>query len=160
MSLLYKRYIDDIVGAASFPEKRELQCFIDHVTNFNSSIKYTYTISNNKVTFIDIQLAIGNNHIKSCVHFRPTDSNNYLFSHPFIHLHAGIPFHFRKCCESNVVARTLKMSLQSQIKSRITFLLANAPSISFSQPTKMFTQFTERIFLSHLLRRIPRIAYL
>ena len=44
--MLYKRYIDDIVGAASCPEAK-LQCFIDHVTNFNSSIKYTYTISSN-----------------------------------------------------------------------------------------------------------------
>ena len=38
-----KRYIDNIVGAASYPEK-ELQCLIDHLTSFNSSIKYTYTI--------------------------------------------------------------------------------------------------------------------
>ena len=44
--MLYKLYIDNIVGAASCPEE-ELQCFIDHVTNFNLSVKYTYTISNN-----------------------------------------------------------------------------------------------------------------
>ena len=66
--MLYKRYIDDIVGAASCHEK-ELQCFIDHVTNFNSSIKYTYTISNNTVSFHDFQLTMDSNHIKSCVHF-------------------------------------------------------------------------------------------
>ena len=75
--MLCKRYIDGIVGAASCPEK-ELQCFVDHVTNFNSSIKYTYTISNNTVTFLDLQLTIDNNHIKSCAHFKPTDSHNYL----------------------------------------------------------------------------------
>ena len=77
-------YIDDIVGAASCPEEK-LQCFIDHLTNFNSSIKYTYAISNNTVTFLDLQLTIDNNHIKSCVHFKPTDSHNYLLyssSHP------------------------------------------------------------------------------
>ena len=62
-------YIYDIVGAASCPEK-ELQCFIDHVTNFNLSIKYTYTTSKNTVTFLDLQLTIDNNHIKSCVHFK------------------------------------------------------------------------------------------
>ena len=66
-----KPYIDDIVGAAVCPEE-ELQCFIDHLTNFNSLVKYTYTISNNAVTFLDIQLTIDNNHIKSCAHFKPT----------------------------------------------------------------------------------------
>ena len=75
--MLYKRYIDDIVGAGSCPEE-ELQCFIDHVTNFNSSMKYTYTNSNNTVTFLDPQLTIDNNHIKSCAHFKPTYSHNDL----------------------------------------------------------------------------------
>ena len=82
--MLCKRYIDDIVGAASCHEK-VLQCFIDHLTNCNSSIKYTHTISNNTVTFLDLQLTIDNNHIKSFAHFKPTDSHNYLLfssSHP------------------------------------------------------------------------------
>ena len=82
--LPYRRYLDDIVGATSCPEK-ELQCFIDHLNNFNSSIKYSCTISNNTVTFVDLQLTIDNNHIKSCAHFMPTDSHNYLLyssSHP------------------------------------------------------------------------------
>ena len=70
--MLYKRYIDDIVGAASCPEK-ELQCFVGHVTNFNSSIRYTYAISNNTVTFLDLQLTIDNDHIKSCANSKPTD---------------------------------------------------------------------------------------
>ena len=82
--MLYKRYIDDIVGTASYPEKG-LQCFIDHVTIFNSSIKYTYTISNKTVTFLDLQLTIDNNHFKSCVQFKSTDSHIYILfssSHP------------------------------------------------------------------------------
>ena len=76
-----QRYIDDMDGAASCPEE-ELQCFIDRLTNINSSIKYTYifqtisiqiqTISNNTVTFLDLQLTIYSNHIKSCAHFKPT----------------------------------------------------------------------------------------
>ena len=78
--ILYERYIDDIVGAALFSEK-EVQCFIDHVTNIYSSIKYTYTISSSTVTFHDLQSQIDNNHIKSFVHSKPSDSRNYhLFS--------------------------------------------------------------------------------
>ena len=104
--MLYRRYIDDIVGAASCPEK-ELQCFIDHLTNFNSSIKYTYTISNNTVTFLDIQLTIDNNHIKSSAHFKPADSHNYLLfssSHP-PSCKQSIPFsqllRIKRCCSEN-----------------------------------------------------------
>ena len=119
--MLCKRYIDDIFGAASCPEK-ELQLFMNHVTNFNLSINYTYAISKNTVTFLDIQLTIDNNYIKSCVHFKPTDSHNYLLfssSHP------------PSCKQSikfsqllSVVVLTMVMSLRSQIKSLITFVLA------------------------------------
>ena len=127
--MLHSRCIDDIIGAASCPEK-ELQCFIDHATNFNPSMKCTYGISTNTVTFLDLQLTIDNNHIKSCVHFKPTDSHNYLLfssSHPPSCQHS-IPFHFHNCCKSNIVVLTMMMSLRSQIKSRITFLLANTPA--------------------------------
>ena len=130
-----KRYIDDIVGADSCPEK-ELQCFIDHLTNFNSSIKYTYTISNNTVTFLDLHLTIDNNHIKPCAHFKPTDSRDYLLvssSHP-PYCKQSIPFsqlfRIKRCC------LTMMMSLRSQIKSRITFLLDNTPSMSMNSQRK------------------------
>ena len=154
-----KRYIDNIVGDASCPEK-ELQCFIDHLTNFNTSIKYTYTISNNTVTFLDLQLTIDNNHVKPCAHFKPTDSHYYLLvssSHP-PYCKQSIPFsqllRIKRCC------LTMMMSLRSQIKSRITFLLDNAPSMSMNLPMKMFTQFIERIFLCHLVKSFLRIVFL
>ena len=104
--MLCKQYIDNIVGAASCPEK-EIQCSIDHLTNFNSSIKYTYTISNNTVIFLDLQLTIDNNHIKSCANFRPTDSHKYLLfssSHP-PSCKQSIPFsqllRIKRCCFDN-----------------------------------------------------------
>ena len=79
---------------------------------------------------------------------------------PVIHLHADNQFHFHKCCEPNVVVLTMMIAIRSQIKSPITFLFANTPSISLNQPTKMFARFSERIFLSQLLRRLLRIAFL
>ena len=138
--MLYKRYTDDNVGAASCPEE-ELQCFIDHVTNFNPSIKYTYTISNNTITFIDLQLTIDNNHIKSCAHIKPTDSHNYL-----LYSSSQPP----SCKQSIPLSQMLRIKCcysdnDDVIKSRITFLHANTPSVSLNQPKKMFTQFSERI---------------
>ena len=136
----------------SCPEK-ELQCFIDHVTNYNLSIKYTYTISNNTVTFLDLQSAIISNHVP----ILSLQIHTIIFySHPVIQLHANNPFHFHNCCESNVVL-TMMMLLRSQIKLQITLLLANAPSISLNQPTKMSLSSPR---LCHLLKRFLRISFL
>ena len=121
--MLYWRYIDDIVGAATCHEE-ELQCFIDHLTNFNSSIKYTYTISNNAVTFLDLQLTIDNNHIISCAHFRPTDSHNYLLfssSHP-PSCKQSIPFsqllRIKRCCSDNDDVITISNQVANYFSAR------------------------------------------
>ena len=45
----------------------------------------THILFQTIVTFLDLQLTIDKNHIKSCAHYKPTDSNNYLLfssSHP------------------------------------------------------------------------------
>ena len=121
--MLSKRYIDNIIGAASCPEN-ELQCFIDHLTNFNSSIKYTYAISNNTVTFLDLQLTIDNNHIKSCAHFKPTDSHNYLLfssSHP-LSCKQSIPFsqllQIKRCCSDNDDVITISNQVANYFSAR------------------------------------------
>ena len=61
--ILYKRCIDDIVGSVLCSEE-EQQCSIDHMTNFNLSIKYTCAILDNTATFLDLQLTMNSNHIK------------------------------------------------------------------------------------------------
>ena len=148
--MLCRRHIGDIVGAASCPEQ-ELQCFIDHLTNFNSSIKYTYAISNKTVTFLNIQLKIDCNHIKSCAHFMHTEKHNYLLfssrhppscmqSNQFSQL-----LRVKRCCSDNVV-----IAISNQVANY--FYARQCPSILLKQPTKIFTQFTERIFLCHLQR--------
>ena len=157
--MLHRRCIDDIIGAALCPEK-ELQCFIDHATNFNPSMKCTYGSSTNTVTFLDLQLTIDNNHIKSCVHFKPTDSHNYLLfssSNPPSCQHS-IPFsqmlQIKHCCTDDDDVITISNQVANHFSAR------QYPCISLSQPAKVLTQFTERIFLSHLLKRFLWIAFL
>ena len=94
------------------------------VTNFNSSIKYTYTISNNTVTCLDLQLTIVNNHIKSRIHFKPTDSHNCLLllsSHPPSCKHS-IPFpqllRIKHCCPDNDDFITISNQIASHISAR------------------------------------------
>ena len=82
--ICYKRYIDDIVGAAVGPTI-ELQNFIDFVSNFYPFLKFTHVISTSSVNFLDLKLSITDCKISSNIYFKPTDSHNYLLyssNHP------------------------------------------------------------------------------
>ncbi|KAJ8022712.1 hypothetical protein HOLleu_37689 [Holothuria leucospilota] len=74
---LYKRYIDDIVGVAT-GTRQDLESFIQFVGSFSPFLKFTHCISDTSVVFLDLQLSICDRKIKSNLHFKPTDSHNYL----------------------------------------------------------------------------------
>ena len=89
---LYKRYIDDCVGTTS-SSREGLNLFINSVNSFHPALKYTWEISENSLAFLDIKLSINDNGLSTGVHYKPTDSHNYLLhpsSHPQ-HVNA-IPF--------------------------------------------------------------------
>ena len=52
---LYKRYIDDIAGAASC-SRNELDNFAEIINNFHLSLKFTWAISDNQLPFLDLLL--------------------------------------------------------------------------------------------------------
>ena len=82
--VLYKRYIDDIVGVAKGP-KREVEKFVEFVGSYCPFLKFTHEISPSSVTFLDVSLSIEHHELSSDIHFKPTDSHNYLLyssSHP------------------------------------------------------------------------------
>ena len=90
---LYKRYINDCIGATS-SSKEELNLFINAVNSFHPALKYTWEISENSLVFLDIKLSINDNGLSTSVHYKPTDSHNYLLhssSHPQ-HVKNAIPF--------------------------------------------------------------------
>ena len=90
---LYKCYIDHCVGATS-SSRKELNLFINLVNYFHPALKYTWEISENSLAFFDIKLAINDNGLPTSVHYKPTDSHNYLLhssSHPQ-HVKNAIPF--------------------------------------------------------------------
>ena len=90
---LYKRYIDDCVGTTSC-SREELNQFINSVNSFHPALKYTWEISENSLAFLDIKLSINDNGLSTSVHYKPTDSHNYLLhssSHPQ-HVKNAIPF--------------------------------------------------------------------
>ncbi|KAJ8034336.1 hypothetical protein HOLleu_21123 [Holothuria leucospilota] len=65
--------------------RQDLESFIQFVGSFCPFLKFTHCISDTSVVFLDLQLSICDRKIKSNLHFKPTDSHNYLLypsNHP------------------------------------------------------------------------------
>ena len=74
---LYKRYIDDIAGAASC-SKNELGNFAEFINNFHPSLKFTWAISDNQLPFLDLLLKPTPQGLTTSIHYKETDSHSYL----------------------------------------------------------------------------------
>ena len=66
---LYRRYIDDCVGATS-STREELEQFIYSVNSFHPALKYTWQISETSIAFLDINVSIHNNGLSTSVYYR------------------------------------------------------------------------------------------
>ena len=81
---LYKRYIDDIAGAASC-SKNKLDNFAEFINNFHPSLKFTWAISDNQLPFLDLLLKPTPQGLTTSIHYKETDSHSYItytLSHP------------------------------------------------------------------------------
>ena len=90
---LYRRYIDDCIGATS-SSREDLNQFITAVNSFHPALKYTWEISDTSLAFLDIKVSIEGNGLCTSVHYKPTDSHSYLLyssSHPS-HVKNSIPY--------------------------------------------------------------------
>ena len=74
---LYRRYIDDSVGATS-STREELDQFITAVNSFHPAVKYTWEISDTSLAFVDNKVSVEGNGLCTSVHCKPTDSHSYL----------------------------------------------------------------------------------
>jgi len=90
---LYRRYIDDCIGATS-STREDLNQFITAVNSFHPALKYTLEISDTSLAFLDIKVSIEGNGLCASVHYKPTDSHSnllYSSSHPS-HVKNSIPY--------------------------------------------------------------------
>ena len=90
---IYRRYIDDCVGAVS-STREELNQFITAVNSFHPALKYTWEMSDTSLAFLDIKVSVEGNGLCTSVHYKPTDSHSYLLyssSHPS-HVKNSIPY--------------------------------------------------------------------
>ncbi|XP_072030155.1 uncharacterized protein [Amphiura filiformis] len=82
--VFYKRYIDDVLGIFSGP-RHHLDLFINHVSTYHESIKFTHEISDTSLSFLDLKLHIQGDSINTTLYYKETDSHNFLrfdSSHP------------------------------------------------------------------------------
>ena len=91
---LYRRYINNCVGATSFT-REELDQYITAVNSFHPARKYAWEISDTSLAFLDIKVSVEGNSLCTSVHYKPTDSRSYLLyssSHPLAHVKNSIPY--------------------------------------------------------------------
>ena len=92
ISQLYKRYIDDIVVAASW-RREELEDFITYVSTFDPALQFTHIISQTQPPFLDIPLGISGSTISTLLHYKDINTHSYLYytSSHLKHCKNGIP---------------------------------------------------------------------
>ena len=96
---LYKRDIDDVAGAASCSEE-DLRQFLEFASSFHPNLEYTWSVSTEKLPFLDIYIYITKTQIAT-----PTSTS----AHP-IHPVANHPYlivSFLDCVKSAVKTMTL-----------------------------------------------------
>ena len=129
--LVWKRYIDDILCIWT-GSRSELDNFLDRLNRAHHSIKFTWSISNERIQFLDLNIFKGDRftetgHLDLSTHFKSTNTFQYLHfssSHPrsvFKGLVKGEAIRF---LHSNTHAPTYHATLR---KFRQHLLLRNYP---------------------------------
>eukprot|EP00061_Rhincodon_typus_P005414 g24895.t1 len=80
---LFLHYID-CIGAASCSHE-ELEQFINFTNTFHPNLKFTWTISDTSLSFLDLSISISDDCLVTDIYFKPTNSRSYLdytTSHP------------------------------------------------------------------------------
>ena len=90
---LYRRYIDNCVGATSSTREEPNQ-FITAVSSIHLVLKYTWEICDTSLAFLDIKASVEGNGLCTSVHYKPTDSHSYLLysSSHSSHVKNSIPY--------------------------------------------------------------------
>ncbi|XP_063406271.1 uncharacterized protein LOC134690225 [Mytilus trossulus] len=75
--LSWFRFIDD-VDMKWIESQQKLDAFIRHANNAHQSIKFTYEISDSKISFLDTTTSIKDGVISTDLYCKPTDKHQYL----------------------------------------------------------------------------------
>ena len=90
---LHKRYNDNVVGIACC-SRVELEDYISFVSNFHPALQFTHASSETELPFLDINLRISGDRIRTSIHYKATDTHSHLHydsSHPR-HCKESLPY--------------------------------------------------------------------
>ncbi|KAJ8037948.1 hypothetical protein HOLleu_18899 [Holothuria leucospilota] len=121
--------------------QNDLERFINIAEMFCPFLKFTHNISNSSVVFLDTELSISDRKIKSNLHFKPTDSHNYLM----------YPFNHPRSC-TNLIPYSQLLRARRICSDDQCFVKVSKQIISFCEQR----QYPQRV-LSNALKRIQRI---
>eukprot|EP00061_Rhincodon_typus_P004252 g22125.t1 len=116
IAYLFLRHINDCIGITSCSHE-VLEQFINFTNTFHPNLKFTRTISDNSVSFLDLCVSISGDHLETDNYFKPTDSHSYLV---YTSSHSpscknAIPYSqiLRRICSQNEAfhSRTSQLSL-------------------------------------------------
>ncbi|XP_059825093.1 uncharacterized protein LOC132393706 [Hypanus sabinus] len=118
---LFPRYIDDCIGAASCTHA-ELVNFINFASNFHPALKFTWSIPDTSLPFLDLSVSISGDGLSTDIYCKPTDSHSYLdysSSHPCKN---AIPFsqflRLRRICSQDEAFHSRTKEMSSFFKQR------------------------------------------
>eukprot|EP00061_Rhincodon_typus_P014756 g42013.t1 len=69
ISHLFLRYINDSIGAASCSHE-ELGQFINFTNTFHPNLKFSWTISNTSLPFLDLSVSISGDRLETDIYFK------------------------------------------------------------------------------------------
>ena len=128
---LYRRYIDDVVGAA-YCAREDLDSFVEFISNFHPALQFTHTITEDgDLPFLDISLSISEERITTSAHYKPNDTHSYLHHIPNT---ARRAFPTVSSCESDVCAVWSAISSRRHMR-RVPFLKSADTLPLFSNAT-------------------------
>ena len=89
---LYKRYMDNVAGAASCGEE-DLRQFLACASPLHPSLEYIWSVSSGKLPFLDIYMKPRADRIATSIHYKDTYSHSYFnFSSSHKSCKSSIPF--------------------------------------------------------------------
>ena len=123
LPLCWWRYIDDIFILWD-KSAEDLQDFFEHCNNYHPTIKFTTSVSDRAVNFLDVTVKISEGKISTDLYTKPTDKHLYLLSsscHPR-HCTRSIPksqaLRLRRICSDDATFETRSSELSEHLTKR------------------------------------------
>ena len=123
LPLCWWRYIDDIFILWD-QSAEDLQDFFAHCNNYHPTIKFTTSVSDSAINFLDVTVKISEGNISTDLYTKPTDKHLYLLPsscHPR-HCTRSIPksqaLRLRRICSDDATFETRSSELSEYLTKR------------------------------------------